>query len=68
MNENDFKDTLLKYIEEGFPKVEIELEGDRSVFFDAEKYNYRFLDSHFWFGGNGVNVNIDYRIIKAVVI
>lgn len=68
MDKDYFKELLEKYIEEGFPKVEFELEGDRSIFFDADKYRYVFQDNVFWFGRNGVQTTIDYRVVKAIVI
>lgn len=68
MDKDYFKELLEKYIKEGFPKVEFELEGDRSIFFDSDKYRYIFKTNVFWFGRNGVETTIDYRVIKAIVI
>lgn len=47
MDKDYFKELLEKYIEEGFPKVEFELEGDRSIFFDSDKCRYIFEENVF---------------------
>jgi hypothetical protein len=68
MGKDYFKGLLEKYIEEGFPKVEFEVEGDKSIFFDADYYKYIFQNNTFLFGRNGVQTSINYRVIKAIVI
>ena len=64
MEKEELKELLEMYVTSGFERVELELTGNRVITINLDKYNTRY----FWFGGDGVNTSIDYRVIKSVAI
>lgn len=68
MEKEELKELLEMYVTSGFEYVELELTGNRVVTINLDKYKYGFNTSYFWFGGDGVNTSIDYRVIKSVAI
>ncbi|MFR5263972.1 hypothetical protein [Clostridium sp.] len=68
MEKEELKELLEMYVTSGFERVELELTGNRVITINLDKYKYAFNTRYFWFGGDGVNTSIDYRVIKSVAI
>lgn len=68
MDKEKFENLLKQYIDDGFNRVDIELGNGEIVSFNSKTRNYLFSESHFYFGGNGLCVTIDYRSIKSIAI
>lgn len=68
MGKEELKELLEMYVASGFDRVELELTGNRVITINLSNYKYGFNTRCFWFGGDGVNTSIDYRVIKSVAI
>lgn len=57
-----------QYIDDGYRIIDIELVGNRTITFKLGDKFFRFKYNSFWFGGNGLSTNIEYRAIKGLSI
>ena len=68
MERKKFEDLFNRYLNDGFEKIDIELNNGSTIVVNSKNMLCRFLGGEFQISSSGLLIQIDYRIIKGIAI